>query len=249
MTEPNEKYSPPPIRVLVVDDSATNLDIMEALLVKLGCDVRCAASGQEALDLFSQSPGDLVFMDFHMPQMDGLEVTREMRRREGSERHTPIIGLTAGDTHLSNSQCLEAGMDDILIKPVLGAQLKTILVQWVTHVDKRQLADLREELGGRSSTLYQQAVTSFLKEAELHLSVLAQAVSKGQAEAIQHEVHLLKGASGYFGALTLQKLCHRIESFACAEDIAAIDPYVQSLIVEFGRVRIVLNEELIHGSA
>jgi two-component system, sensor histidine kinase and response regulator len=234
--------------VLVVDDDIVNREILEALLSRLTCNVRSVAGGAEALEALAHSPADLIITDFHMPKMDGLELTREIRRREGSGRRTPIIGLTASDDSQLRQQCQGAGMDDVLMKPVMGEQLRHVLSKWVAPVDDSLIADLQEQLGGSDSELYRQTLATFLQESQMHLITLAEAVPKGQSEIVQHEAHTLKGSSGYFGAHTFQNLCRTMESLARAKETAAMGPILKALQDEFGRVRDALKAEGTHGS-
>jgi CheY-like chemotaxis protein len=78
-----------------------------------------------------KSEYDLVLMDVQMPRMDGLEATAQIRFREGTNRHTPIVGLTANALPGDRERCIAAGMDDYLTKPVSIEQLKNAIGQWV----------------------------------------------------------------------------------------------------------------------
>ncbi|MBL8237482.1 MAG: response regulator [Bryobacterales bacterium] len=127
---PSPEPTPVPpngLRVLVVEDNAVNLRLARLLLEKLGCQVDTAPSGVQALAALHSSPFDLIFMDVQMPDMDGLEATRQIRCLEGATRRTPIVALTAGVSAQDRSLCLEAGMDDYLAKPVSRDQLALML--------------------------------------------------------------------------------------------------------------------------
>jgi signal transduction histidine kinase/DNA-binding response OmpR family regulator len=110
-------------RVLIVEDSAVNQMIAARLLEKLGCRVDVAADGREAVEMVGLLPYDAIFMDCQMPEMDGFEATQEIRRREGSSVHRPIIAMTANAMQGDRDRCLDAGMDDYVSKPIRKADL------------------------------------------------------------------------------------------------------------------------------
>jgi CheY-like chemotaxis protein len=120
----------PTARVLLAEDNAVNRKLACKLLEKLGCRVDVAANGREALAMWQAQTFDLVFMDCQMPEMDGYEATR-MIRREESGRHTPVIALTANSMPGDREECLRAGMDAHLSKPIRPAELAAALAQWL----------------------------------------------------------------------------------------------------------------------
>ncbi len=118
-------------RVLIVDDNEVNLLVSSHVIEKFGCEAVCANSGTEALLTLENETFDLVFMDVKMPGMSGLEVTQEVRRREGQGRHTPIIALTAGALLQEQQACFDAGMDDFVTKPINIDSIQNILNKWL----------------------------------------------------------------------------------------------------------------------
>ena len=120
-----------PVRVLVVEDNIVNQKVAARMLEKLGMRPDLAADGREAVEMFGLLPYDLIFMDCQMPEMDGYAATREIRRREGSHRHVPIVAMTAEVLAGCREQCLAAGMDDHLPKPVKLEFLFDALRKWI----------------------------------------------------------------------------------------------------------------------
>jgi PAS domain S-box-containing protein len=118
-------------RVLVVEDNRVNQKVASTLLAKLGCRVDLAATGREAVDLSVSHPYVLVFMDCEMPEMDGYEATREIRRREPAGTHLPIVAMTAHALPGDREKCLAAGMDDYITKPMRLPDLEQALAAWV----------------------------------------------------------------------------------------------------------------------
>ncbi len=119
-------------RVLVAEDNAINQKIIAKLLDNLGLHAEIASNGAEALEMLSQAPYDVVLMDCQMPEMDGLTATRLLREREqvsGGERQV-VIALTANAMSSDKQQCLDAGMDDFLTKPIRREAVADCLLYW-----------------------------------------------------------------------------------------------------------------------
>lgn len=119
------------MRVLVVDDLKVNLLLMTKILQDLGCIVDKAANGKEALSMMEKLNYALVFMDCQMPEMDGFQATREVRRREAAlGKHTIIVALTADAMSGDRERCLAAGMDDYINKPFKLDRIVAVLSKW-----------------------------------------------------------------------------------------------------------------------
>jgi len=119
------------LRVLVAEDNAVNQKVAIRMLERLGLNPDLAANGREAVELCTQLPYDLVFMDCHMPEMDGYAATAEIRRRQGAGGHVPIVAMTAEAMEGCREHCLAAGMDDYISKPVRVEDVVEALRQWV----------------------------------------------------------------------------------------------------------------------
>jgi len=123
-------YAGPPghtVRVLIVEDNAVNQRVALRMIEKLGLRADVAADGQEAVRLFEMQPYDLILMDCQMPEMDGYEASRQIRRREPPGQHSVIIAMTAEAMDGARDGCLQAGMDDYISKPVRLEDLAAIL--------------------------------------------------------------------------------------------------------------------------
>ena len=122
-------------RILLVEDNPANLRVTQALLETLSCDVRTAVNGHEAVAAYRDERYDLILMDCQMPQMDGYQATHVIREIEAAEgRSTPIVALTAHALDGGREQCLAAGMNDQLSKPLTLAALTSKLQEWLLVV-------------------------------------------------------------------------------------------------------------------
>ena len=122
-----------PRHVLLVEDNAVNQLVAGHMLRKLGCTFDLAIDGRQALDMLEARLFDIVLMDCLLPELDGFETTVEWRRREGTERHIPIVAMTANAMSEDRERCLQAGMDDHLTKPIQLAVLSAALERWVNR--------------------------------------------------------------------------------------------------------------------
>mgnify|MGYP000896395087 CR=1 FL=1 len=106
------------LRVLIAEDNKVNQRVAARILEKRGHSVLLADTGKQAVDIFQHQTIDVILMDVQMPEMDGIEATREIRRLEAEGQHVPIVALTAHAMSTDKEICLAAGMDDYLSKPI-----------------------------------------------------------------------------------------------------------------------------------
>ncbi|NEX21351.1 response regulator [Thiorhodococcus mannitoliphagus] len=118
--------------VLLVDDNESNLEMFSTYLAMQGCEVWTASDGVKAIELARDRHPEVILMDVQMPEMDGLETTRRLRR-DPKLRRTPIIALTALAMPGDREQCLEAGMDDYLSKPLGLKELYGTIHTWISR--------------------------------------------------------------------------------------------------------------------
>src|SRR5262249_47606265 len=117
-------------QILLAEDNAVNQRLVVRLLEKAGQQVRVAGTGREAVALLEQQPFDLILMDVQMPDLDGLEATAVIRRKEeATGGHIPIVAMTAHAMKGDRERCLAAGMDGYIAKPVQAHELYEILGQ------------------------------------------------------------------------------------------------------------------------
>ena len=139
--EPHGSVERLALNILVADDTAVNRELVRLMLAPLGIDLEEAAGGAEAVQAAMTKAYDLILMDVRMPGVDGLEATRVIRGASALNRLTPILALTA-DVHPDNAAaCRMAGMNDVLAKPIIPAQLLSKIVQWAGASEEPQVAE------------------------------------------------------------------------------------------------------------
>lgn len=130
-----------PMRIMVVDDISHNRLVMNMLLKRMGYDPIVLTSGHEALDYLSESEVDLIFMDMVMPEQSGMEIAQEIRNRQASgeikNQSIRIVALTANAMDQDREECLEAGMDDFVTKPIRFSAIQTCIVDTAEYLKNR----------------------------------------------------------------------------------------------------------------
>ncbi len=241
-------------RVLVVDDNPVNQRVSLRMLEKIGHSVDVADNGVGALAALGRVRYDAVLMDCQMPEMDGFEATREIRRREGSERHTPIIAMTAGAMSGDEEKCLEAGMDAYLSKPVKADALAAMVTRWTAAslpapepnplilglLDQTYVSGLRE-LGADE---FDKLIRLFLKDGAARVMGLRTAQTVNDTKAMVKLAHSLKGSASSFGAGTLAARCGELQARATSADAAEDARLIDSVDAEFALASAALLREL-----
>ncbi len=134
-----EKTSPMGhLNTLLVEDNQVNQLVARKMLEQLGCKVEAVSDGKLAVEALEDKKYDIVFMDCQMPVMDGYEATLKIREKEGKDKHTNIIALTANVLEKDRQKCFDAGMDDFITKPIDPKALKDIIDNWGKIVIKAE---------------------------------------------------------------------------------------------------------------
>lgn len=224
------------LNILVVEDNQVNQRLIEVLLTKQGHKVTMAAHGGEALDILAKQSFDLIFMDMQMPVMGGIEATIKIRglEQKGELPHMPIVAMTANAMLSHREECLKAGMDDHIAKPIRVEILKDCLIKYSgismntairkTEQEEKIVAQLPSgdfdyvkavkeadsEVVGIISGL-------FLKTSLKQLLDLREAIESGRVEEAMRLSHTFKSTLATFNAMPASALASRIEKI-CRED-------------------------------
>jgi PAS domain S-box-containing protein len=231
------------LRLLVAEDNAVNRQLALALLGKLGQQADVVENGREALDAVERGTYDAVLMDVQMPELDGLEATRLIRERLGTDGPT-IIAMTANAMEGDREECLAAGMDDYLAKPIRPDELERALARCRPRrageaVDSGALDRLASSLGGgdEGREAVAELVDAFLDDGAGQMATLRGAIERGDDAEALRAAHTLKSNGATFGAQPFSELCRELEALGRRGELDAAPALVEQAEDEWTRVR------------
>ncbi len=241
-------------RVLVVEDNPVNQKVAQRFLERLGCSVRVAANGAEAVEASAAERYDLILMDMQMPVMDGISATRAIRTRESGGARTPIVALTANVLAGQFQSCIDAGMDDVLGKPLEPARLQDVLERFVLRMPVSTAAasveappgpslaaapiDLARlgSLAGDDAAFMRELLATFRSSAASAVVELRDSLAAGDRERLRHAAHKLKGGSDNIGAGRLRELASLIESGSPNAPIEELTRWTEAVAAELAEL-------------
>jgi two-component system, sensor histidine kinase and response regulator len=254
------------LQILLAEDNEVNQMLAVQMLSKRGHTVVVAGNGLQALAAYGQSRFDLILMDVQMPEMNGLEATRLIRQREAeTAAHIPIIAMTARAMKGDREECIAAGMDAYVSKPVQFAELFKTISSLVPSVEEgwepaagetreagaervngasRQVVNqeaLLEMVGGDVEFL-RQVVRVFLDTSPAHLARIHEAIARRDSGLLQEAAHALKGAVGGLQATPAYEAALHLERLGRAGEMAGAEPALARLDEEIQRLKTVLVE-------
>ena len=220
------------MNILLAEDNIVNQKLALGILEKLGHHVVVALNGIEALQKIDENEFDMVLMDVQMPEMDGLEATRELRQRESdTHAHVPVVAMTAHAMKGDRERCLAAGMDDYLCKPIRLKDMTDKLAELFPDPDARSpdqaslssstitqhdlvvWAEVLESMGG-DHQLLQELVTTFLSDGPRLIQQAVEAANQNNTEALREAAHSLKGAMLFLNPVQALQSAQRVEQLA-----------------------------------
>ncbi len=234
------------LRVLVAEDNAINRKVALGLLHQLGHTADIVVNGAEVLEILEQRAYDLVFMDLHMPVMDGLTTTREIAARWPGHHRPAIIAMTADAMQGDRERCLAAGMDDYISKPVSLESLGTVLARWgktmqstTPRADAPEIID-REIFETYGVELMHELLQTFIATVPPRLEVMKQLAAQQLAVRLSEEAHTLKGAGLNMGANHFAAICRSIEEQGRRGELAGLDALLVRLEQSYEQSRLAL---------
>ena len=259
------------VRILLAEDNITNQQVAVGILKKLGLRADAVANGAEAVKALEALPYDLVLMDVLMPEMDGIEATREIRNPQSAVRNhqIPIIAMTAHAMQGDREKCIEAGMNDYVPKPVSPQVLAEALDKWLPReaAAATQATIKPEEAALVSSdeseapvfdkegmmarmmddeNLARTVVEGFLEDIPKQIEALKSCLEAGDAPRAERQAHSIKGASANVGGTALRNLAFEMEKAGKTADLKAVAVRLPELEMQFARLKESMSEFLNH---
>ncbi len=255
-------FTAPTAEILVVDDNAINLTVVKGLLNPLQMKIDTALSGKDAVLMVTDKRYDIIFMDHMMPEMDGVETTRVIRRLLGNNGQVPIIAFTANAVEGTAQMFIDEGMNDFVTKPIEMRVILAKLRKWLPpeKIEKNRNKKMNTVLQGSKEAQASQTTTDisidgldvkkameFLGNEELFWSVLKEyyrVIDKKSMMISEYEqkemwkeytveVHALKSASKQIGALELAQVAEQMEAAGNAGNAALIHKITPGMLEEY----------------
>jgi two-component system, sensor histidine kinase and response regulator len=218
------------LHILVAEDNMINQKLAKRLLEKRGHRVALAGNGREALAAIKSASFDLVLMDVQMPEMDGLQATEELRKREKrTGTHCPVVAMTALAMKGDKERCLAAGMDGYLSKPIRALELDAVLDSYSAALPPVNSADssidvqeLMERVDGDRALLAELAEI-FRADYPRQILLAHEALAANDAAAVRRIGHSLKGALANLAAPNASGIAASVEAMGKSGDLSHLD--------------------------
>lgn len=236
-----------PSKILLVEDHRIVERVTKKMLEMLHCEVEVAMDSKTALELIKKYHYDLIFMDVGLPDMNGDEISRRIRTHELRKgTHIPIIALTAQNDSQTQKNCLDAGMNAVLSKPLTPIQAEKTLLAFIPARKKHpnyQTAMISDEikiidfdyakklLGNDEKTLWNN-INSFIESLPHEIQKLEEAYQQEDWQKIQAIANRLKGGASYCGTLRLQAICTALNNYMQTELTTKIPDFYQKMMEE-----------------
>jgi len=234
--------------VLIAEDNPVNQKLLRRVLQQLGYTSDMVENGVEVVEAVNRKHYDLVFMDVHMPEMDGMEATRLIVNSKMRERRPIIVAVTADALQGDKEKCLQAGMDDYITKPIRIADIQGVLNRWgkiastrsaqsekpagtsETDVLEHAMLDRIQQLGLETDPDFiLELIDSYAPLFQKQYANLQDAYAKKDTGKLHYAAHALKGASLNIGATHLAAVCRSIEDSTEQKDFDTVGTLIEDL--------------------
>ena len=242
-----------PLRLLIAEDNIINQKLLLRVLKELGHPADIASNGREAIRALERSSYDLVFMDVHMPVMDGLEATREIVRRWKSEERPKLVAVTADALSGDKEKCIEAGMDDYITKPIQIKELASVLDRWgASIIQRKSTSSVNVELLGVDQSILQRIeklgladdpeflvpfINEYIRVVPAYIDAIRSSYQLMELNTLHRSAHSLRGACANVGAVSLAETSRLIEEAADSGNMEGVLESIQRLPKEYAIIQ------------
>jgi len=260
----NKSFIAPDARILLVDDNPMNIRIEKEMLSDFKLQIDCAVNGAEAIDMLRSVRYDLVFMDYMMPIMDGVEATKEIRLIDDPYYQAlPIIALTANAIPEAQKKFRQAGMNGFLTKPVQIVEVSRMLRRWLpNHYIKEVVSEPKKEenagipaskleipgidvqagiANSMNEKLFRELLSDFYGLIEEKSNKIERLLEGNDIRNFTIEVHALKSTARMIGALELSDRFKALEELGLIENVSLINRLAPGVIDSYRRFKEILK--------
>jgi CheY-like chemotaxis protein len=230
-----------PLRILVAEDASINQEVIRLLLEKLGYQADIVSNGVETLKYLRRQSYDVVLMDIQMPQMDGLEATRQICQEWPTQTRPRIIAMTAEVAPGDREKCLKAGMSDYIAKPIRLEELRKAIAKCrplsTKETNNGQIVDSLPRVSYNfSPERINNRINRYLQDIPLKLEAIALAIEDGNLEAFRQAIDALKTISANLGANRLNQLCYEFDMIDSYTKLQQASDKISNLEIEYEKV-------------
>ena len=217
-----------PLKIIVAEDNIINQKLITKILSQMGYIADVVSNGLEVIEAIKRQRYDLIFMDVQMPEMDGLETTRNILKNWKPNDRPVIIAMTANVMHGDREMCLEAGMDDYIGKPILIDKLTEKIRKWANFNSKSQLNEQQkgqtllmldseiinrlDNTNSNQSKDLMEIIKMYFEIAPMLMQDIWNSIEKNNIEKLKKAAYNLRRASSNIGANRLAEMCMKLES-------------------------------------
>ncbi len=254
--------------ILVAEDNIVNQELAKTMLEILGCQVLLANNGAEAIKIATKVPLDLIFMDCHMPQINGFKATEHIRTQNVTDlgiNKLPIIALTADIREGIQDQCTRSGMNDYISKPFTLNELAEKLTQWldikqhlkpvvtfkeadIIHtgqsIEKKHWSVIQDLQRPDQPDILHKLIRIYLENTPDLIEILAQAANDMDEVSFSETAHTIKSSSRNLGAIKLAQLCEKCECNSKEKNQSKAFELINEIKNEYQLVEVELNAEM-----
>ncbi len=244
-----------PRKILVAEDNKVNQQLALQLFARMGYRADIAANGLEVISALHRQHYDVVFMDVHMPEMDGLSATQHICEEWPPIARPWIIAMTANAMQGDREKCIDSGMNDYISKPIRVEDLIRSLIESPSPVENSEpelvleetidtsvLQAFRNTMGPDAGQFLSQLIEIYLEETPLIVQAMQAAQAQSDAATIKQSAHTLKSGSASLGALTLSQLCEQLENLGTSQNTLNCLDIITQVQSEYERVKVALQK-------